>query len=95
MPFVPQDRRPPLLTGDLYPQTPGDLCFLEYVELMARWREEPRWTTVNGLCKKMLSDVLGRPVYDWESSKLLAFLEFYFNHGHVYEIGKKEANGDI
>lgn len=89
MPFVKQDLRAPLITGDIKPQAVGDLCFLEYSELMQKWRNNPRWTTIHN----MLKDRFG--LSDNQTAAFLAFLEFYFNHGHPYEIEKKEENGDI
>lgn len=89
MPFVKRDRRAPLLTGDLKPEVPGDLCFLEYVPIKDAWQKEPRWTTIHNEAKRVFG------MDDNQAAKFLAFLEFYFNHGHPYEIEKKEENGDI
>lgn len=89
MPFVKQDLRAPLLTGDIKPKAVGDLCFLEYSEIMAAWRKDPRWTTIHNQFKRATG------MNDDQAAAFLAFLEFYFNHGHPYEIEKKEENGDI
>lgn len=89
MPFVKQDLRAPLLTGDIKPAAVGDLCFLEYSRIMAAWRKSPRWTTIHNEFKRIFG------VDDSKAAAFLAFLEFYFNHGHPYEIEKKEENGDI
>jgi len=89
MPFIKLDRRAPLLEGDIPITSVGDACFLEYNRLMAAWRKEPRWTTIHDeFCRLM-------GMSDADAAKFLAFLEFYFNHGHPYEIEKKEENGDI
>ena len=89
MPFVKQDLRMPLVRGDIKPKAVGDLCFLEYSQLMQAWRESPRWTTIHNQFKRMTG------MNDDQAAAFLAFLEFYFNHGHPYEIEKKEENGDI
>lgn len=89
MPFVKNDLRAPLLTGDIKPQAVGDLCFLEYSRIMQAWRTSPRWTTIHNEFKRIFK------VDDQKAAAFLAFLEFYFNHGHPYEIEKKEENGDI
>lgn len=89
MPFVKNDLRAPLMLGDIKPKVPGDLCFLEYTKIMLAWRQEPRWTTIHNEFKRITG------VDDKQAAAFLAFLEFYFNHGHPYEIEKKEENGDI
>lgn len=89
MPFVKQDLRAPLLLGDIDPKTVGDKCFLEYYEMIKKWRENPRWTTIHNILKERFG------LSDNQTAGILAFLEFYFNHGHPYEIEKKEENGDI
>lgn len=89
MPFVKQDLRAPLLTGDIQPKAVGDLCFLAYSQIMDAWRKDPRWTTIHNQFKVMTG------MNDNNAAAFLAFLEFYFNHGHPYEIEKKEENGDI
>lgn len=89
MPFIKQDLRAPLLAGDIQPQVPGDLCFLEYVKIMEAWKAEPRWTTIHNECRRIFG------LDDAHAAKLLAFLEFYARHGHRYEIEKADENGDI
>ena len=89
MPFVKQDLRAPLLLGDIDPKAAGDLCFLEYSKIMMAWRNESRWTTIHNEFKRIFK------VDDEKAAAFLAFLEFYFNHGHPYELEKKEENGDI
>lgn len=89
MPFVERNLRAPLIMGDIDPKAVGDLCFLEYYQIMRAWRENPRWTTVHNEFKRIFK------VDDKKAAAFLAFLEFYFNHGHPYEIEKKEQNGDI
>lgn len=89
MPFVEQQLREPLVRGDIKPKAVGDLCFLEYSQIMQNWRENPRWTTIHREAKRLFGFT------DDGAAKFLAFIEFYFNHGHPYEIEKKEQNGDI
>ena len=89
MPFVDQNLRAPLLSGDIKPKVPGDLCFLEYSEIMQNWRTNPRWTTIHNEAKRLFG------FDDTEAAKFLAFIEFYANHGHPYELEKKDQNGDV
>lgn len=89
MPFVKQERRKPLLSGDLKAEEPGDLCFLDYHKAVHTWLETPRWTTAHNICKTMFN------CSDQEASRFLAFIELYLNHIHEYEIKKKVENGDI
>lgn len=89
MPFVKQDLRAPLLTGDIKPKAVGDLCFLEYSQIMQAWRENPRWTTIHNQFKRVTG------LNDDQAAAFLAFLEFYHRHGHPYELEKSEENGDI
>ena len=89
MPFVKPELREPLVRGDIIPKSVGDMCFLEYSQIMQNWRNEPRWTTIHNEAKRLFD------LSDDAAAKFLAFIEFYFNHGHPYEIEKKEENGDI
>lgn len=89
MPFIKQELRQPLLTGQIKPQAVGELCFLRYADMMEKWKDQPRWTTIHNMCKEAMC------MNDMQASAFLAFLEFYFNHGHFYELEKKEENGDI
>lgn len=89
MPFIRRDLRAPLLAKDISPKAVGDICFLEYSKIMSAWRNEPRWTTVHNEFKRIFG------VDDMKAAAALAFLEFYFNHGHPYEIDRREENGDI
>jgi hypothetical protein len=37
----------------------GDLCYIIYVEMMRRWNESPRWTTIHYLKKEFVMDRAG------------------------------------
>lgn len=90
MPFVKQDLRAPLLSGDIEPKTVGDRCFLSYSKMMWEWRTAPRWTTIHRLFQSATG------IMDHNAAAaFLAFLEFYIRHGHKYELEKSEENGDI
>lgn len=89
MPFVKQYLRAPLLTGDIRPKAVGDLCFLHYSDIMAAWRKDRRWTTIHNEAKRLFH------LDDEGAARFLAFMEFYHNHGHPYELVQKENNGDI
>ena len=89
MPFVKNSIRKPLLDGTRLPAAPGELCFLEYKKIKDAWAASPRWTTVHDQFRAMTG------CDDEDAAKFLAFLEFYFNHGHPYELDRKAENGDI
>lgn len=95
MPFIKQDKRAPLMAGDMEPQDKGDHCFLEYVALIAKWRAERRWTTAHNEFKRVLSELFGWEWDDRETAKFLALLEFYAREVHPYENEKVEENGGI
>ena len=36
----------------------GDLCFIAYAEMMRRWAESPRWTTIHYIKKEFVTQAL-------------------------------------
>ena len=36
----------------------GDLCFIVYAEMMRRWNEAPRWTTIHYIKKEFVTQAL-------------------------------------
>jgi hypothetical protein len=83
VPFVEEEHRQhPDVT------IPGDRCFVEYKRIMAAWRENPRWTTVD----KIASWIWPNP---WKRALMLAFMVFFAMHVLDYERLKREENGDI
>jgi hypothetical protein len=71
----------------------GDRCYLHYKWMMERWRENPRWTTIDEIYAKV-SD-LDQPSLDWQRAKELAFMVFFNLHAMPYELKKQKENGDI
>lgn len=67
---------------------PGDRCYIEYKNLMNRWKESPRWTTIDQMLQGFEPDPFKRAFF-------LAFLVFFVTHGMDYEAEKKRTNGDI
>ena len=107
MPFVDQQRRFLLVTKGLRAaETPGDICFLVYLEITKAWKDKPRWTTIHYL-RKSIGDSSGTgilditdlpPEFDLEDvyiAELLAFDVFFALHGMEYEREKMKLNGDI
>jgi hypothetical protein len=83
MPFVDSNHREnPDMT------IPGDRAFVEYRRIMARWRAEPRWHTVDELATELFPNPMKRAFF-------LAFLVFWNIHALNYEEIKKRENGDI
>lgn len=105
MPFVDQQRRLILCTEGLKAaEYVGDICFLAYLNIMKKWKEEPRWTTIHSIRLEIEGD-LGLldptdlpPQFDLEdvhAAELLAFDVFFALHGMEYEREKMKLNGDI
>lgn len=83
MPFVTEEhRKAPDYT------IPGDKTFAAYSKIMELWRNNPRWTTVDMIAES----IWPKP---WERAYILAFLVFFSLIVMPYELGKREANGDI
>ena len=95
MPFVKNDRRAALLTGDLKPEAVGDECFLAYFPLVFDWRQERRWTTAHNQCKETFAKVFKQEFDDKQIAAFLAYLEHYMRNVHVYETEKADEFGYI
>jgi len=67
---------------------PGDRTYVEYRAIMARWRDNPRWTTVDKIAENLFPNPIKRAYF-------LAFLVFFQLHVLDYERLKREQNGDI
>lgn len=67
---------------------PGDRCYVEYKKIMNAWGESPRWTTIDKMATRFISN-------DDDRAYFLAFLVFFALHGMKYEEIKREENGDI
>jgi hypothetical protein len=50
----------------------GDLCFIVYAELMRRWNESPRWTTIHYLKKEFVRDAAGSAFLKKVEEELIA-----------------------
>lgn len=88
MPFTKQERRAPMLAGELKDIEPGDRCQEKYQQIMDAWDNEPRWKTVDLLAKRFLPDEDVRAFF-------LAFLVFFAIHAMPYEEKMRAKNGDI
>jgi hypothetical protein len=83
MPFVSKEHRE---NPDM--MIPGDRCYIEYRAIMARWRANPRWTTVDELAERLYPNPFKRAFF-------LAFLVFFSTQVLDYERLQKEKNGDV
>lgn len=96
MPFIKNDRRAPLSTGDILPEAPGDICYLEYVRLLEEWKENPRWTTIHNMCKRILTETDDIEDDDDKfTARFLAFMVIWQKYGWPYELDRIEEHGDI
>jgi hypothetical protein len=56
-PFVVEDVRKKIIElGFGEADAVGDLCFIVYTEMMKRWNESPRWTTIHFLKKDFVTN---------------------------------------
>lgn len=85
MPFVPQECRDALHV----PCSVGDLCYKEYLKLMASWKDSRRWTTCHNEFKRLFD------CDDAQAAKALAFFVFFNKHVMPYEDEKEKENGGI
>ena len=88
MPFVPETNRVAMSEGKP-PETVGDMCYLEYTQLIAAWLKERRWTTAHNEFKRVFD------VTDEQAAKTLAYLVFLIREVMPYEEEKVKENGDI
>ena len=89
MPFIDAERREEIrMPSDC--ATPGERCYLTYLNLIQRWRAQPRWTTIDGMVEKLFPELSPQRRADF-----LAFLVFMGFHGFPYEEKMREKNGDI
>lgn len=83
MPFVTHEHRnDPDLT------IPGDRCFLAAEPIWKKWRDNPRWATIDELWKPFFPD-------DVKRAQFLALMVHFIFEVIPYEELKKEENGDI
>jgi hypothetical protein len=103
MPFITKDRRDTIdqvglsilhLKGGIMP---GDKCYLFYEEMVARWKERPRWTTAHEIYKEILCRPVGEYPDDdnMATAQSLAWQVFFQLYVMPYELKKREENGDI
>jgi hypothetical protein len=105
MPFVSDEngRRAKLISGELEPETVGDICYIYYHYLIQEWKKEPRWTTWHNLCKwkSTISRnlALEHPSHFSETDYIVAgkqaYAVFFATHVMDYERQKQHENGDI
>lgn len=97
MPFTePADRRKMDKLVDLQRELalaaknvkPGDRCFLEYRNMMRKWKANRRWTTADEILSAMFPE-------DSQRAFFLAYLVFFIKHVMQYEREKCRENGDI
>lgn len=88
MPFVDQEHR---VSPDI--QIAGDRCYLYYVKMVQRWKEAPRWTTVDSIYKDLVEDTDDTPAF--KRARELAWLVFFNLYAMPYELIKRSQNGDI
>lgn len=83
MPFIPQVQRS---SPDL--RDPGSRCFVTYRQFKARWKENPRWRTVDEIAAQFWPNPFKR-------AAMLAFMVFFAFVVLDYERLKQAEHGDI
>lgn len=89
MPFVTKEHRE---NPDL--NIPGDRCYVYYKKFVDTWKENPRWTTADGLYQLLL---MKRQHLRFEelSALELAWQVFFIKYVMPYEDKKEAENGGI
>lgn len=78
MPFIVIPKRDEIAeAGYGAAQQAGDLCFIFYHEIMCRWFQSPRWTTIHALKKEYVI----APVESKHIAEVLAEMR---SHGHPF-----------
>jgi len=103
MPFVTQERRDLLdQFGPKVCESVGDICYLYYKEMVTKWKNNPRWTTIHDIKRDIIVSVdmvddLQDPLTfdDAITAAELAFDVFFIKYGMPYELQKIKENGDI
>jgi hypothetical protein len=83
MPFVTLQHR-----GHPSDDIPGDRAFMAYTHMMALWKANPRWTTVDEIAATIWPD-------KWRRAAILSFLVFFAKVAMPYEDKKEIENGKI
>lgn len=109
MPFIENSKRPLVRDNpSLHMKQPGDRCYLIYLEMVSRWRKEPRWTTADAIHAEFVMDTEDNaflealyskaPTTGWNelcNAASLAWQVFFQFYVLPYEIQKRKENGDI
>ncbi len=95
MPFTTSEAR--RMTDVVGPTTVGDKCFLEYREMLRKWRASPRWTTAHEIYRDgVVGGTIGHPYNDDSVIALhLAWQVFFQLHVIPYELVKRTENGEV
>lgn len=83
MPFIKAEHR-----DNPNVNIPGDRCYIEYSNMMKKWRADPRWTTVDDIACLLFPGQFAR-------ARFLAFLVFFSKTVIPYEDKKEKENGTI
>ncbi len=86
MPFTTGEAR--RMTDTIGPRERGDYCFLQYRDMIRKWRHTPRWRTVDELAEGLFPDADKR-------AEFLAFLVFFCGVAMPYEDLKRIENGQV
>jgi len=89
MPFIDIQSRKDLDAVKRLPNSPGELCYVEYKKLIEEWNKDSRWTTVH----KLFAITFG--LSEEDTAKVLAWQVFLHTKVYPYEDIKKQENGDI
>lgn len=95
MPFITQNHREKICTGELAPfeVQVGDLCYQYYKPMVDQWKDSPAWTTAHYIYKDVCLNI--PEGNDRTLAKSLAWQVFFQLHVMPYELKKREENGDI
>ncbi len=96
MPFIPHNERVDIAQGKPA-ETVGQLCYIEYVKMVAAWNKTPGWTTAHNIYRKLVLEI--QSVSPMKPDQLvaqeLAWQAFWSFYVLPYEIQKEKDNGGI
>lgn len=107
MPHIPRTEQVAIINRDLFPNQPGQLCWLFADWMLKYYNAAPSWTTIHMIRKlsrhpmqhRETSDIVREygsafSKEDVEVAAELAFMEFYRVVGAAHEDAKIRTNGD-
>lgn len=104
MPFIKKEQRVLVDKDVRMAEVPGDITYILYTAMLAKWREERRWTTAHKIYKACVLDLWWAQelLKDTKFNKTdvvaalhLAWQVFFIKEVMPYELEKEAENGSL